>query len=395
MKGAGGKKELPQDLDMTPGNIRVTSDSPDFWLLVTAALFENGIPTDGYQGAADAAQAIYNRVSLPGWPKSIKGVILQSGQFQPVRDYGGASEWEKINSKESAISFAKKYKGYSGNIVEKIAAALLDRTKQENARTFVGPRDNFRSDSYEKSNNDLDDSTEKSRYGHTFGFEPRGANIGRFKKGGLMPAEINKEIVSGKVEKLTKQSQSGYKPRSPGNFNAIEYITGDSTQGANYDEAGHGGLKYHEHIAFQTESDKERAKTSLRAVGFEIGSEYRSGDRGYHGANLAIDVPLYKPSGGGVQKGYSDDSKGEKQFSAEVRKVLGLKGGGLVSPSKPNRSIPNSFASYETPGGGMMIAIQPMIIERQVPVSGGGGKMIAFPVPVAVNSNMDLSLSRG
>ena len=72
-----------------------------------------------------------------------------------------------------------------------------------------------------------------------------------------------------------------------------------------------------------------------------------------------------------------------------------MQGGGLISPSKPNRTIPNSFASYETPGGGMMIAIQPMIIEKQVPVSGGGGKMIAFPVPVAVNSNMDLSLSRG
>jgi hypothetical protein len=72
-----------------------------------------------------------------------------------------------------------------------------------------------------------------------------------------------------------------------------------------------------------------------------------------------------------------------------------MQGGGLVSPSKPNRAIPNSFASYETPGGGMMIAIQPMIIEKPVPVSGGGGKMIAFPVPVAVNSNMDLSLSRG
>ena len=72
-----------------------------------------------------------------------------------------------------------------------------------------------------------------------------------------------------------------------------------------------------------------------------------------------------------------------------------MQGGGLVSPSKPNRVIPSSFASYETPGGGMMIAIQPMIIEKPVPVSGGGGKMIAFPVPVAVNSNMDLSLSRG
>jgi hypothetical protein len=43
----------------------------------------------------------------------------------------------------------------------------------------------------------------------------------------------------------------------------------------------------------------------------------------------------------------------------------------------------------------MMIAIQPIIVEKQVPVS-GGNKMIAFPVPVAVNSNMDnLSFSRG
>ncbi len=390
MKGAGGKKELPQDLDTTPGNIKVTSDSPDFWLLVTAALFENGIPTDGYQGAGDAAQAIYNRVSLPGWPKSIRGVILQPGQFQPVSDYGGVSEWEKINSKESAIAFARKYKGYSGNIVEKIASALLNRTQQEKARTFVGPRDNFRSDAYEKSNNHLDDSTEVSRYGHTFGFEPRGANIGRFKKGALMPAEINKEIVSGKVEQLTKQGQSGYKPRSPGNFNAIQYITGDPSQGANYELGGHGlTSNYHDHIAFNTEADKERAKKALRDAGIKIGSEYRPGDSGYHGANLAIDVPGYQWGGSG--------SIGEKEYkgSKKVREILGLKGGGLISPSKPNRVIPNSFASYETPGGGMMIAIQPMIIEKQVPVSGGGNKMIAFPVPVAVNSNMDLSLSRG
>ena len=74
-----------------------------------------------------------------------------------------------------------------------------------------------------------------------------------------------------------------------------------------------------------------------------------------------------------------------------------MQGGGLIGPSKPNRSIPNSFAPYETPGGGMMIAIQPMIIERQVPVSGGRGKMIAFPVLVAgVNNNTNLSnLSQG
>lgn len=140
---------------------------------------------------------------------------------------------------------------------------------------------------------------------------------------------------SGQVVVYPTASSSGYKPPTPGLFNAVEYITGDSTQGSNYDPGGHGGLKYHEHIAFRTEADKERAKSALRAAGFEIGSEYRPGDRGYHGSNLAIDVPLYKPSGGGVQKGYSDNSSGEKQFSAEVRRVLGI-----GTSSQPPRSQP-------------------------------------------------------
>jgi hypothetical protein len=391
-EGEVEKLPSPEALDTTPGTVKVTSESPDFWLLVTAALFENGQPTDGYQGAADAAQAIYNRVSLPGWPKSIKDVILQPGQFQPVSDYGGVDAWQKINSKESAIAFAKKYKGYSGNIVEKIAAALLDRTKQEKARTFVGPRDNFRSDSFEKKYDDLDNSTEVSRYGHTFGFEPRGANIGRFKKGKLMPAEVNKQVVSGKVEQLQPSVPSaGYKPKSPGKFNVIQYITGDPSQSGNYDLSGHGlPSNYHDHIAFATEADKERAKAILRKFGIKIGSEYRPGDPGYHGKNLAIDVPGYQWGGSG--------EIGEKEYkgSSRVREILGLQGGGLIKPSKPNRPIPNSFAPYETYRSGMMIAIQPMIIEKPVSVSGGNG-IIAFPVPVGVNNTMNnlSNLSQG
>jgi len=86
-----------------------------------------------------------------------------------------------------------------------------------------------------------------------------------------------------------------------------------------------------------------------------------------------------------------NDSTGDHDDHVHVA----YQGGGIV-PRKPNRPIPNSFASYETYGSGMMIAIQPIIVEKQVPVSGGGNKMIAFPVPVAVNSNMDnLSFSRG
>jgi hypothetical protein len=125
---------------------------------------------------------------------------------------------------------------------------------------------------------------------------------------------------------------TNYKPRSPGLFNAIEYITGDSTQGSNYDESGHGGLRYHEHIAFKTQADKERAKAALRAKGFTIGSEYRRGDPGYHGSGLAFDVPFYPNN----RLGYSDDKKGEQRFSKDVRKILGIDGGSSQpAPARP------------------------------------------------------------
>jgi hypothetical protein len=121
---------------------------------------------------------------------------------------------------------------------------------------------------------------------------------------------------------------SGYKPPTPGLFNAIEYITGDSTQGSNYDPGGHGGGKYHEHIAFKTIADKERAKSALRAAGFVIGSEYRSDSNTYHGLNLAIDVPFY-----GQTRRYSDNTAGEQKFSADVRRVLGI---GISAQPQPS-----------------------------------------------------------
>ena len=143
---------------------------------------------------------------------------------------------------------------------------------------------------------------------------------------------------------------SGYKPPSAGPFNAIQYITGDTTQSANY-KSDHGGKNYHEHIAFKTEADKERAKAALRAAGFEIGSELRPGDAGWHGANLAIDVPMYKPSGGGVQKGYSNDTKGEQQFSAEVRKILGLNAPVVKPAPKPAAKPAPKPAAKPAPKG--------------------------------------------
>ena len=229
--------------DVGPSNIQVSSDSPDFWLLTTAALFENGKPDGGYQGAADVAQAIYNRVALPGWPKSIRKVILEPGQFQPVRTYGNAAEWNKINSRGSAIEFAKKHKNYSGNIVDRVAAALLNTGIQQKARDFVGPRDNFRNVDYEKSVDHLDDTTEVNRYEHVFGFEPGGANIGKFKKGQLTAAMINQSIVRGTV---TQQDSEPFTGKVSGQtFLPLPGATsiGDPSQNQNYG-ANRGGRSH-------------------------------------------------------------------------------------------------------------------------------------------------------
>jgi hypothetical protein len=120
------------------------------------------------------------------------------------------------------------------------------------------------------------------------------------------------------------QNKSGYKPANPGLFNAVQYITGDRSH-PNFELRGHGlPGNYHDHIAFSTIADKERAKTALRASGIQIGSEYRSGDPGYHGSDLAIDVP-------GAQWGGSG-AIGQREFggSVKVRNVLGFAKGGRI-----------------------------------------------------------------
>jgi hypothetical protein len=171
-----------------PGAVSVSSESPDFWLLAVAALMENSDP----QGAADVAQVIYNRVASPAWPGDIRSVILEDngGQFQPVRDYGSISDWKSIKDKESALKFIQKH-GRRQDQLEQVAAALLDANRQRSAASFVGPRDSFRAEAYERQNNHLANETEQTRHGHTFGFEPGGAQIAKFKAGQLRPAQVS------------------------------------------------------------------------------------------------------------------------------------------------------------------------------------------------------------
>jgi hypothetical protein len=98
-----------------------------------------------------------------------------------------------------------------------------------------------------------------------------------------------------------------------------EYLTGDSNS-SGYEAKGHGGEKYHEHIAFASKALYDLAKSALQAEGVIIGSEFRKGDPGWHGAGLAFDVPASQ-----VPIGQ------EQALSRKVRGIVAKALGGSVS----------------------------------------------------------------
>jgi len=176
----------------------------------------------------------------------------------------------------------------------------------------------------------------------------------------------------GKVE-----GGSGGKYGSGGGGNVTEYITGDRGH-PNYEYDGHGRQSnYHDHIAFRTLQDKERAKAALRAAGIQIGSEYRPGDDGWHGVNLAIDVP-------GAQWGGSG-AIGQREFngSAKVRQVLinaGFGGAGLGHGTSAIARVPGRSMDLGYTSGPQNTII---VLEEEAPPmmmnqSGGSGGVVVM-----------------
>lgn len=166
----------------------VSSDSADFWLLSLISLYENSNP----QGAADVAQSIYNRMGYSG--RNARQIILARNQYEPVGKFGSVSEWNKVVDKESALNHIKKYPGNAASAsgLEKVAATLLDKSAQQNSAKWVGNRPDFRSESYEKSYDDMTDDI--SRNGQTFGF-----NRGSAYKGKSPVAQRVPSLVKGTV----------------------------------------------------------------------------------------------------------------------------------------------------------------------------------------------------
>lgn len=135
---------------------------------------------------------------------------------------------------------------------------------------------------------------------------------------------LTREGAKKEVEKAGATYAESSTSTSSGKFKIVQYITGDVNYKGDgrqfyYDLGGHGlRSNYHDHIAFSTIEEKEKAKRILKSAGIKIGSEFRPGDPGYHGRNLAIDIPGYQWGGSGAIGGR------EFSGSKKVRSVLGL-----------------------------------------------------------------------
>jgi hypothetical protein len=270
--------------------------------LVAVASREDADP----QGSADVAQTIYNRLASGAYTgKTIKQLITARNQYQPTWDYPNGPtqgsgnpnpEWLAIRDAESAAAAA----GMEVGAIKKVAANILNPTLQKNARDFIQGRTDFKAQGQGVT------GISRSARGNVFGWhynykENKIASVPNF------GATVASRPGGGFDIKLGTSK-----------FGIVEYITGDKSH-PNFELSGHGlPSNYHDHIAFSNIQEKEMAKKLLSSFGIKIGSELRPGDPGYHGKNLAIDIPGYQWGGTG--------SIGEKEYagSRKVRQILGI-----------------------------------------------------------------------
>lgn len=139
-------------------------------------------------------------------------------------------------------------------------------------------------------------------------------------------------------------------------------------------------------IDFTNKGKKYRFKVIMSGNNYEFKLEEKVIDMNLFGAN----IEKYDP------RSITPDLK--NAIEEHIRKIYKFKSGGLVQPTKSRLPIPNSYASYESPSGynsEVAVAIQPIIITKQMPMpSNSKESLIVFPVPVEVNTNMDIAYNR-
>ena len=148
--------------------------------------------------------------------------------------------------------------------------------------------------------------------------------------------------IESSVNQENNQSNTSQKESSNGKI--IEYITGDIGH-KNYRE-DHGGNTYHEHLAFSSTEERDKAAEKLRGSGFFLSTSFIGGTSrisSYDYSNQTLDVPFRSNSGR-----YEDSGEGKEQFSEDVRKVLiseGFTGSNININSKEAPKLKSSMIS--------------------------------------------------
>ena len=128
---------------VTSAQLKNASSEQDFWTLVAICSREDGNP----QAWCDIAQSIYNRVGSGAYnAKNITTLITLEGQYEPTWSFprkntkGKANhEWKKCLD----INSASAASGKPVDKIKEVAAALKNKTLQQEAKRFIAYRTDF------------------------------------------------------------------------------------------------------------------------------------------------------------------------------------------------------------------------------------------------------------
>lgn len=348
-RGKEGGEGEGEDL---PGGVTVSGGNEDFWTLVAIASREDSDP----QAWADIAQSIYNRAAtgMYGGGKNIKAIINSPGQYEPT--FSNPKDWKAI----ADIATASKASGKSQAYLQKVAAAILDPKLQKNAADFVGGRSDFMGESQKGSMRADKGDVTRGRGDNYFGWFYN-AKL----KEAAKPPSFGK--ISKKESTTTSKSKDTYDSKGS-----------DVGLGKGYGSAGSkiaGELGRYIKKALRQGPDFQ-AVTEHPEHGGVVG-KHSSGS--YHYSGRAIDIGAWDYEQPKILRAIAEFNKKRGVKPVELLHAkneprghsdhvhVAYQGGGLVSPSKPNVSVPNSFASYNDPRKSSTLAVQPVIVEKMMP----------------------------
>ena len=363
-----------------PGGVKVSGGNEDFWALVAIASREDSDP----QSWADVAQSIYNRAATGayGGGKNIKKLITAPGQYEPT--FANPKDWQAITD----IASAAKASGKSEAHLQKVAAAILDAKYQKNAADFIGGRTDFQGES------------QKGAMRSDKGDVTRGPGDNFF--GWFYNARLKSAAKPPSFGKISKQESTPGAGKTKGKDSYDTNIgLGKGYGSAGSKIAGELGRYIKKKLR---QGPDFQAVTEHPEHGGVVGGHSKGS---YHYSGRAIDVGAWDYEQGKILKVVAEFNKMKGVKPVELLHAknepsghsdhvhVAYEGGGLISPSKPNMPIPNSFAPYNDPRKSSTLAIQPVIIEKDNPIPVNSPMYFPSSGSSGVNNSMLPSLMQG